>query len=120
MNVKPAAALLLLLASLPAASHAAASCLAGNCHKPLTETKYLHGPVAAELAGARGCETCHIPAGQPCAADAKGTFKSLPEAAQMCSLCHDRGTGTQHSTESINCLQCHNPHGSDKTPTLQR
>ena len=98
----------------------AASCLTGNCHKPLTATKYLHGPIAAEMAGAKGCIACHIPAGKLCSKGNKGVFRPLASGVKMCQICHSRGTGTQHSSKKINCLKCHDPHGSNKNAELKR
>lgn len=98
----------------------AATCLTGGCHTALATKKYLHGPVAAEAMGAKGCTACHVPAGNACSQARGGTFKPLPSAAQMCQICHSRGTGTQHSVKQIDCLKCHDPHGSDKNPELKR
>ncbi|GAB4335426.1 MAG: hypothetical protein Kow0089_05130 [Desulfobulbaceae bacterium] len=110
-----------LLASIVLAGETeAASCLTGSCHRELTAKKYVHGPVAAEQAGARGCVACHVPAGRACTAQRGGAFKPLAPATRMCQTCHSRGTGTQHSIRRIDCLKCHDPHGSDKNPELKR
>ena len=120
MLVKSVTTAIFLLATVLAGESEAASCLTGNCHKPLTATKYLHGPIAAEMAGAKGCVACHVPAGKPCSQGKKGAFKPLVSAAKMCKICHAQGTGTQHSSKKIDCLKCHNPHGSDKNSELKR
>lgn len=120
MLVKSVIAAIFILATLSAGESEATSCLSGGCHKPLTATKHLHGPVAAEMAGAKGCVACHIPAGKECSVKKKGIFKPLAPATQMCSICHASGTGTQHSTKEINCLNCHDPHGSDTNTALKR
>ena len=98
----------------------AASCLNGGCHQGLVAKRYLHGPVAAEQMGAKGCVACHVPAGPPCDKNGGGTFKPMPPAARMCRLCHASGTGTQHSAKKIDCLKCHDPHGSATSPTFNR
>jgi len=98
----------------------AAECLTDQCHQNLAATKYIHGPVAAELAGGMGCVACHVPAGEKCSASKGGSFKPMISALQMCQLCHLRGTGSQHTSEKIECLKCHDPHGSDSGHELKR
>ena len=109
-----------ILTIILAAESEAASCLGGNCHSILKAPKYLHGPVAAEQAGAPGCIACHVPAGKPCSQKSKGVFKPLAPVTKMCQMCHSRGTGTQHSVKKVDCLKCHDPHGSDKNAELKR
>lgn len=99
---------------------AKAGCLTGSCHQQYATPKYLHGPVAAELAGGAGCSTCHIPAGKPCSPGKAGKFKPMASSTQMCQLCHTSGTGTQHSAKKIDCLKCHDPHGSETSAVLER
>lgn len=120
MLVKSVTIAIFILATVLVIESEAASCLTGDCHKSLTAKKYLHGPIAAEMAGAQGCVTCHVPAGKPCSQGKKGAFKPLSPASQMCKICHAQGTGTQHSTKKIDCLKCHDPHGSDKSSELKR
>jgi len=120
MLVKSVTIAIFLLATVLTGESQATSCLNGSCHKPLTATKHLHGPVAAEMAGAKGCVTCHVPAGTSCSTGKKGVFKPLSPAGLICKICHLRGTGTQHSVKKINCLKCHDPHGSDKNAKLTR
>lgn len=103
--------------SLPAQE---ASCLRDGCHQAITASKYLHGPVAAEQIGATGCVACHAPAGKACTPGSAGSFRPLAPAVQMCQTCHSRGTGTQHTVQQIDCLKCHDPHGSDRGQDLQR
>ena len=109
-----------LLAIFIAGESEAATCVTGSCHSDLTKTKYLHGPVAAELAGGKGCVACHVPAGKACSKGSKGVFKILAPASLVCQICHARGTGTQHSIQKIDCLKCHDPHGSNKNTALNR
>ncbi len=33
-------------------------------------------------------------------------------------LCHERGTGTQHTRTRGQCLSCHCPHGSEESAKL--
>jgi predicted CXXCH cytochrome family protein len=95
-------------------------CLSGACHQGLTKSKYLHGPVAAELAGAKACVMCHLPAGPACTAIAKGSFKL--KGKEICQACHTKGNGTQHSQAEVEskCLKCHAPHGSETSRQFLR
>jgi len=98
----------------------AATCLTSGCHQALTAQKYVHGPIAAEQAGGKGCTACHIPAGKKCSRTQAGSFKPLAEPEKMCQVCHSRENGTQHSAEKTNCLECHDPHCSDTGPDRKR
>ena len=111
---------IILLAIVPALPVQAATCLSGGCHQQIVASKYLHGPIAAEQSGKKGCVACHVPTGRQCAANKAGTFKPLTPSVKMCQLCHAKGTGTQHSVKKIDCLKCHDPHGSDHGIDLQR
>ncbi|MBU0674269.1 MAG: hypothetical protein KJ950_06470 [Proteobacteria bacterium] len=99
---------------------AGTNCLSNGCHAKLTATKYLHGPVAAEMADVKACEMCHQPTGPACTKVKGGTFTLKSKG--MCTLCHDKGTGTQHSKKQVEgkCLTCHDPHGSDVSPHMLR
>lgn len=115
------AAFFMVLFGLSGPGEAASSvCLNGACHQTLTKTKYLHGPVAAELAGAKACVMCHLPAGESCTVTTKGSFKM--RGKDICQACHTKGTGTQHSQSEIEskCLKCHAPHGSDSSRQFLR
>lgn len=98
----------------------AGTCLTGGCHQALTEKKYLHGPIAAEQAGVTSCVTCHIPAGEECSESTPGSFKPLAPAGTMCQTCHTAGNDSLHTAENIECLECHDPHGSDTSPVFER
>lgn len=94
-------------------------CLNGDCHLALTRVRYLHGPVAAEMAGAKGCEICHQPTGEKCTPPRGGSFRTRKD---ICTTCHDKGTGSQHSQAEVEsrCLSCHNPHGSETSLQMLR
>lgn len=112
---------LLALLALPERGIAAGSaCLNGTCHQALTKTKYLHGPVAAEMAGAKACTMCHLLAGPGCTATKKGSF--VLKGKDICLACHTRGNGTQHSQAEVEskCLKCHAPHGSETSRQFLR
>lgn len=91
----------------------AKGCMAGGCHQELVQVKYMHGPVAAEMAGVNGCEMCHVPGGVKCSVQRAGSY--VLKGKGLCETCHVKGAGTQHSAAEIEtqCLQCHDPHGSD-------
>lgn len=107
----------ILLTGVPAL---AATCLDGGCHQPLTTPRYLHGPVAAEMAGAKGCVACHRPNGKPCSEKRGGAFTFDKKEKEMCLRCHGKDAATEHTATAKNCLHCHDPHGSTENPTLLR
>jgi len=112
---------LLALLGLAGRGEAATSaCLNGTCHLALTKTKYLHGPVAAEMAGREACTMCHLHAGPECTATRKGSY--ILRGKDICLICHAKGVGTQHSQAEIEskCLNCHAPHGSDNSRQFLR
>jgi predicted CXXCH cytochrome family protein len=111
---------LFLCMAVPAVRGDAATCLTGGCHNALVEKKYLHGPIAAEQIGGQGCVACHVPDGEVCSQDKGGRFKPLPAAVVMCQFCHSKDATTMHTAENSECLDCHNPHGSDVGPELLR
>jgi hypothetical protein len=109
-----------LSAALGTVQLQARTCLTGDCHQALTSKKYIHGPIAAESAGALGCETCHIPAGKECSKSEAGEFRPLAPPITMCQICHAKGNDTLHSAKEMDCLKCHDPHGSDTSPVFER
>lgn len=103
-----------------AAAAAAGTCVDGACHKAQTSVRFLHGPLGAEVTGNPGCVTCHVSAGAPCRAGAKGVFKLVSAKDILCTSCHEKSTGTDHSSRESDCLECHDPHGSDQNVNLLR
>ncbi|MEN8143174.1 MAG: cytochrome c3 family protein [Thermodesulfobacteriota bacterium] len=95
-------------------------CLTGDCHQQLTATEYVHGPVAAEMAGVKACEMCHVPTAVKCSSRRGGKFSY--KSKELCTICHNKGTGSQHSEEEIEvkCLKCHDPHGSETSRYMLR
>ncbi|PLX49520.1 MAG: hypothetical protein C0613_07230 [Desulfobulbaceae bacterium] len=102
----------------PAAAGPPTGCLNGGCHADLTRMKHMHGPIGAELAGMPACVICHIPNGPGCTPQRKGLFQL--KAKEMCVTCHTKGTGSLHANAAGNCLQCHDPHGSNRSPYMLR
>lgn len=117
-TILPALIFSTTIISVPPAAALAASCLNGSCHQELTTMKHMHGPIGAEMAGVQGCIMCHIPAGVACtpAGAGKFTFK----VKDMCLTCHVKGSSSRHANATSNCLQCHNPHGSNTSPYMLR
>ena len=109
------AGLVVLFSAVPVI---AGNCVSDGCHQNLINRRYLHGPVAAEQANVKACIACHVPEGPPCTKSTAGKFNT--DKKNMCKACHAKGTGTQHSVETPNCLTCHDPHGSDTNPELLR
>lgn len=93
-----------------------AGCLTGGCHQALTTMKHMHGPLGAELAGVQGCIMCHSPAGPACTAASAGIFTI--KAKGLCRTCHVQGAGSQHANAATPCLDCHDPHGSNRSPYM--
>lgn len=95
-------------------------CLRNGCHQDLVKVKYLHGPVAAEMAGGKGCEICHQPAGATCTPSKAGIFRTRVKG--ICKTCHSKLTGSHHTQTDVEakCLRCHDPHGSDTSPQMLR
>ena len=109
-----------LLAVVEADAAPGMGCLTGGCHQQLTATKYVHGPVAAEMAGVKACEMCHAPTNTKCSSSKGGKFSY--KSRELCTICHNKGTGSQHSEEEIEskCLKCHDPHGSEASRYMLR
>ncbi len=118
----PVAALVLAASgmALISGTAAAGTCIAGGCHKEIVSAKFLHGPVAAEEAGAEGCVSCHVPAGAACTPSKAGQYAMKTKEDRLCLLCHERGTGTQHTRSKAGCLSCHAPHGSEESYKMMR
>jgi len=112
--------LLIFLALAGRVEAATSACLNGSCHQALTKAKYMHGPIAAEMAGKEACTMCHLHAGPECTATRKGGY--ILRGKDMCLACHAKGNGTQHSQAEIEskCLKCHAPHGSETSRQFLR
>jgi len=108
------------IAALVAAPAAAGTCVEGGCHTAQTDFRFLHGPLAAETLGAEGCASCHKSTGPACTASAKGSFKLAADRERLCTMCHEKSTGSDHTARNSGCLECHSPHGSDRDATLLR
>jgi predicted CXXCH cytochrome family protein len=96
------------------------TCIEGGCHSDKVNYKYLHGPIATEEAGGKGCVSCHVPKGAACSASEGGVFELVASKDGLCFYCHEKDTGTEHSARTTGCLYCHSPHGSNTDPKLVR
>jgi hypothetical protein len=117
-NVTRTAILCQLLTGILFSPAYAGTCLTESCHQNLAQTRYIHGPVAAESIRAGGCVMCHTPSDKKCTPNSPGKFTL--KTKDMCLACHEKGTGTQHSSKQVKCLSCHNPHGSNTSSYLLR
>ena len=111
---------LLVTSALLPRPAAGGNCIGGSCHEAIVSQAFLHGPVAAEEAGAEGCVSCHVPEGPKCTPAKGGKFAFKTKEDRLCLLCHERGTGTEHTKARTRCLSCHSPHGSQASSTLMR
>lgn len=78
-----------------------------DCHEPLNEKRFLHGPIAVGE-----CLTCHDPHG------GIGRNNLRERESVLCFSCHDRGNLGRHSrwgntVAENSCSSCHDPHQSD-------
>lgn len=86
----------------------ALGCSTTGCHQQLTQTKWVHAPVATG-----SCFVCHQSIG---ASDAH-TFEPVATDASDCASCHSFGDSPVSSHEPFTlgtCHDCHDPHGGDK------
>ncbi len=120
LYVFPVALIVVSVLLLPPAAAVAKGCLTASCHQGLAQLRYVHGPVAAEMAGADGCVMCHVPDGAACTPATAGKFTLTGKG--ICLGCHDKGVGSQHTESEVEskCLTCHVPHGSDVGPEMLR
>ena len=84
-----------------------------NCHENyLEENKVVHGPVASG-----NCAICHE------AHDSKKYKKLVKFGNNLCLDCHtdsDIYSSPYHTDTTLDCLNCHNPHGSAHNYLLKK
>jgi len=81
------------------------SCVSAECHAPIVEHKYLHGPLVVGQ-----CTVCHLPLPGP-----EHKFGIEQNEAGLCRTCHNRVDREEVLHEPVaegRCLECHDPHGS--------
>jgi DmsE family decaheme c-type cytochrome len=89
-----------------------------NCHKNIRaqSNKQSHHPVKE---GMLNCSSCHDAMGTP---NPKGMIKA-DSINDLCYQCHAEKRGPfafEHPPVSENCLNCHEPHGSNHSTLLTR
>ncbi|MEJ2111994.1 MAG: cytochrome c3 family protein, partial [Acidobacteriota bacterium] len=81
------------------------SCVSSECHAPIVQHKYLHGPLVIGQ-----CTVCHLPLPGP---DHK--FGIQENDVELCGSCHkpvDTEKFLHDPVAEGKCLDCHDPHGS--------
>jgi predicted CXXCH cytochrome family protein len=87
--------------------------LCETCHVDFVQGNYVHGPVAV-----RDCLACHLPH----SSENKSLLKM--SLSGICDKCHheDRLAAGMHYAvieHNMDCVNCHNAHGSDKVYFLK-
>ena len=86
------------------------ACVTAECHPSIAAGKFTHGPV-----NLRQCEPCHVPVNK------QHDFSKDPKGRELCVLCHDveKPKKVVHKPFSLDCAQCHSPHGGDNRYFIQ-
>jgi predicted CXXCH cytochrome family protein len=102
-------AILLILGISYSALAQSENCVEGKCHSGMTEKRWVHGPVGANI-----CTICHeLETGE------KHKFKFAAEEQELCFLCHEdkrESLNLKHQHSPVangDCTGCHDPHQSD-------
>lgn len=93
---------------------AAQTCIAGGCHQALVETRNSHQPAAAG-----DCLFCHRQKSAEHAQDSDTSFHLTFSGNRLCQQCHEDAAAVHASVAGIECLSCHDPHGSDAPSLLK-
>ncbi len=94
----------------------AETCLTTDCHADLAQFKYSHSPVAEE-----DCSSCHEQVQEQHPVEKGSSFELVETGAKLCYQCHDamgRKLTIHSPVQDGDCIDCHNPHGSDAGPFL--
>ncbi len=86
------------------------NCLASECHDSMKSQAVIHYPIESER-----CKACHQQKNNNHPAETGEDFTTTANGAALCSQCHATYSGgTIHSPVAEGeCLECHDPHGSD-------
>lgn len=90
---------------------ASPQCLSANCHEAITREKYTHTPVQTAQ-----CTACHQQVQSVHPSSSGNSFSLVADRKELCLKCHQQNTTASviHPPyEEGDCLQCHNPHGSE-------
>jgi len=108
--------LMILSCQVLIANSFAETCSTTDCHGDLLELTYSHSPVAEE-----DCSSCHEQVQEQHPLEKGNSFQLVESSAKLCYQCHDKFGRklTVHSPVADgDCLECHNPHGSNSGPNL--
>jgi predicted CXXCH cytochrome family protein len=91
-----------------------------ECHSDLTENSVVH-PELESL-----CDICHTPTGEEHPGSSTKTFTLSEDLPQLCFNCHSDFQENMESfqvvhgplTDSLSCINCHNPHSSQNQRLL--
>jgi predicted CXXCH cytochrome family protein len=81
-----------------------------ECHKDIANRKVMHGPAQGD------CAACHIQTGDP----KDHAFSFLVPTQDLCVRCHalPHENSTHAPVKLGQCMECHDPHGSDHVHVL--
>ncbi|WP_321367345.1 cytochrome c3 family protein [uncultured Desulfuromusa sp.] len=94
----------------------AETCSTSDCHAELAQLAYSHSPVAEG-----DCSSCHEQVQEQHPIVGGKSFQRVENGARLCYQCHDKFGRklTVHSPVAEgDCLDCHDPHGSNVGPAL--
>jgi predicted CXXCH cytochrome family protein len=74
-----------------------------ECHDSKSDMAFVHGPINVGI-----CNVCHMPHGS----NIKGML--MVDNTLICSGCHEDLIPTHPNTANKYCVDCHDPHASDK------
>ncbi|MCK4503031.1 MAG: cytochrome C, partial [Desulfuromonadales bacterium] len=107
---------MILTSPLLIAETFAETCSTTDCHAVLKQLIYSHSPVVEE-----DCSSCHEQVQEQHPLEKGNSFQLVESGAKLCYQCHDKFgiklTGHYPVAEG-DCLDCHNPHGSNAGPNL--
>lgn len=74
-----------------------------DCHDANNDKAYVHGPINMGV-----CTVCHLPHGS----NIKTNL--IAQADTLCKGCHDSLMASHPNIANKSCIDCHDPHSSDK------
>lgn len=89
----------------------AETCSTSDCHADLQQWKYSHSPVEEE-----DCSSCHEQVQDQHPLEEGSSFQLVETGSKLCYQCHDafgRKLTVHSPVHDGDCIDCHNPHGSN-------